>query len=235
MANIVLSWNSSVGTNWNTEKSLGFRDQQWQTQRRAENQPCGLCLDNELTTYNNFISEWGSVKLLFTHRISCLVVNKMLTPSSTGWELSDGGFFWGEGGGGHTNLFIRCVSQFKAKDWLLQPTHVPWPLDCWLFWGGCSPSPPPVKSTEKLLASLQSRYVVGLFLYFEMFHKWYSHFLPVSKLLLLIIKLQNNLFFQCEKRKQPQLSMSLEKILPSSTHPMCYRGQCAQGGEHSVL
>lgn len=48
------------------------------------------------------------------------------------------GVFLSRGGGERTLLCSSDVSQFTATDWLLQPTHVPWPFNCWLFWGGRS-------------------------------------------------------------------------------------------------
>lgn len=137
--------------------------------------PLGLCLDNEwqvtATSSQNRVL-WGLLTMSFKIGLASWWLKCWLPVDPSENCLMEGFSWWRSGG--HTNLFIRCISQFTAKDWLLQPTHVPWPFICWLFWGGCSPFFFffPTESTEKLLASFRSRYVLCFFLYFEMFHKW---------------------------------------------------------------
>lgn len=68
------------------------------------------------------------------------MANSALTTSWFSSELSDGWYFLGKvggGGGGKCSLFIRCVSQRRAK--VLPAKNVPWPLHCWLAWMGVLP------------------------------------------------------------------------------------------------
>lgn len=102
--------------------------------------PLGLCLDNKwqvtATSSQNWVL-WGLLTMSFKIGLASWWLKCWLPVDPSENCLMEGFSWWRSGG--HTNLFIRCISQFTAKDWLLQPTHVPWPFNCWLFWGGCSP------------------------------------------------------------------------------------------------
>lgn len=156
------------------------------------------------------------------------MANSALTTSWFSSELSDEWYFLGKvggDGGGKCSLFIRCVSQRRAK--VLPAKNVPWPLHCWLAWMGVLPFYPKKALINSWLHSKADNMVHFFFFFCTLKSFIKDKVISFPFLSQSCYQAPKQFYFPMREKKTNQ-HRNLGTVLPISTHPsyMLHRMVC---------